>query len=107
MTRDLPEKVADAAGLREVYELLLGLPSLGPFLAYQYAVDLGYSAVTRADESQLVVAGPGRWTGSPSASPIRGACRRLMSSRGCGTRPAGTSSGWGLSSLTCGAGGRR
>jgi hypothetical protein len=63
MTADLPGKVADAAGLREVYELLLGLPSLGPFLAYQYAVDLAYSAVTRADESQFVVAGPGALDG--------------------------------------------
>jgi hypothetical protein len=63
MTTGLPGKVADAAGLREVYELLLGLPSLGPFLAYQYAVDLAYSAVTRADESQFVVAGPGALDG--------------------------------------------
>jgi hypothetical protein len=63
MTAGLPGKVADAAGLREVYELLLGLPSLGPFLACQYAVDLAYSAVTRADESQFVVAGPGALDG--------------------------------------------
>jgi hypothetical protein len=63
MTMGLPGKVAEAAGLREVYELLLGLPSLGPFLAYQYAVDLAYSAVTRADESQFVVAGPGALDG--------------------------------------------
>jgi hypothetical protein len=63
MAAGLPGKVADAAGLREVYELLLGLPSLGPFLAYQYAVDLAYSAVTRADESQFVVAGPGALDG--------------------------------------------
>jgi hypothetical protein len=62
MTTDLPGKVVDA-GLREVYELLLGLPSLGPFLAYQYAVDLAYSAVTRAEESQFVVAGPGALDG--------------------------------------------
>jgi hypothetical protein len=30
MTMGLPGKVTDAAGLRQVYELLLGLPSLGP-----------------------------------------------------------------------------
>jgi hypothetical protein len=59
MTSGLPGKVSAAASLREVYELLLALPSLGPFLAYQYAVDLAYSAITRADESQFVVAGPG------------------------------------------------
>ncbi len=48
-----------APGLREVYGLLLALPSLGPFLAYQYAVDLAYSAATAAEESQFVVADPG------------------------------------------------
>jgi len=63
MTTGLPGRVAGAAGLRQVYELLLGLPSLGPFLAYQYAVDLAYSAVTRANESQFVVAGPGALDG--------------------------------------------
>jgi hypothetical protein len=42
-----------------VYGLLLALPSLGPFLAYQYAVDLAYSTATSAQEPQFVVAGPG------------------------------------------------
>jgi hypothetical protein len=63
MAGDLPGKVAGAAGLREVYAVLLGLPSLGPFLAYQYAIDLGYSEATRAEESQFVVAGPGALDG--------------------------------------------
>jgi hypothetical protein len=104
MSAGLPGKVAGAAGL---YELLLGLPSLGPFLAYQYAVDVAYSAVTQADESQFVVAGPGALDGISKCFADTGACRRLRLSRGCGTRRAGTLSGWGLSSLTCGAGGRR
>jgi hypothetical protein len=59
MTSGLPEKIAAAAGLREVYELLLALPSFGPFLAYQYAIDLAYSTATTAEEPQFVVAGPG------------------------------------------------
>ena len=59
MTSGLPAKVSAAPGLREVYELLLALPSLGPFLAYQYAVDLAYSTATTAEEPQFVVAGPG------------------------------------------------
>ena len=59
MTRGLPAAIAAANHLREVYELLLTLPSLGPFLAYQYAADLAYSPATGADESQFVVAGPG------------------------------------------------
>jgi hypothetical protein len=63
MTSGLPARLAAAGGLREVYELLLGLPSLGPFLAYQYAIDLAYSPVTSADESQFVVPGPGALDG--------------------------------------------
>jgi hypothetical protein len=63
MTSDLPESAGAAAGLRELYEVLLTLPSLGPFLAYQYAIDLAYSPVTSADERDYVVAGPGALDG--------------------------------------------
>jgi hypothetical protein len=63
MAGGLSAKVAAAGNLRAVYELLLSLPSIGPFLAYQYAVDLAYSPVTGADESQFVVAGPGALDG--------------------------------------------
>jgi hypothetical protein len=59
----LPDAVTGARGLRGLYELLAGLPSLGPFLAYQYAIDLGYSAVTAADEDEFVVPGPGALDG--------------------------------------------
>ncbi|GAA0981763.1 hypothetical protein GCM10009555_050420 [Acrocarpospora macrocephala] len=59
MASTLPKQFADAAGLREVYELLLALPSLGPFLAYQYAIDLAYSPMVDVGENEFVVAGPG------------------------------------------------
>ncbi|MGH3800160.1 MAG: nucleotide kinase domain-containing protein [Pseudonocardiaceae bacterium] len=59
----LPEALANAAGLREVYEQLLALPSLGPFLAYQYAIDLAYSPVVNADEMEFVMPGPGALDG--------------------------------------------
>lgn len=61
MAGGLPARVTGAASLRELYGLLLALPSLGPFLAYQYAIDLAYSPAVAAsvDESQFVVAGPG------------------------------------------------
>ena len=59
MTSGLPGRLADAKGLREVYELLLALPGLGPFLAFQFAIDLAYSPVVDADEDEFVVAGPG------------------------------------------------
>ena len=63
MKSGLPASIAAAGSLREVYELLLAMPSLGPFLAYQYAIDLAYSTVTSADESQFVMPGPGALDG--------------------------------------------
>ena len=63
MAGGLPEAVAGCGDLRRLYELLRGLPSLGPFLAFQLAVDLAYSALTDADETQFVVAGPGALDG--------------------------------------------
>jgi hypothetical protein len=62
MTR-LPEAVTTARGLRGLYDLLAGLPSLGPFLAYQYAIDISYSTITAADENEFVVPGPGALDG--------------------------------------------
>lgn len=59
MTGGLPAAVIKAADLRAVYEVLVALPSVGPFLAYQFAVDLAYSPVVEVDEMQYVVAGPG------------------------------------------------
>ena len=41
----LPERLAQAASLGAVYEELLAFPSLGPFLAFQYAIDLNYSTL--------------------------------------------------------------
>jgi hypothetical protein len=63
MASGLAARIAAAGSLREVYELLLALPSLGPFLACQYTIDLAYSTVTSADEAQFVVPGPGALDG--------------------------------------------
>lgn len=52
-------KLAKAASLREVFELLRGYPSLGDFLAFQFAIDLNYSELTEFSEMEFVVAGPG------------------------------------------------
>lgn len=51
--------LAKAPDLRALYELLIATPSFGPFLAFQFAVDLNYSSITATDESGFVVAGPG------------------------------------------------
>lgn len=45
--------------LKSVYETLLAYPSIGPFLAMQYAIDLAYSSFALFNESQFIVAGPG------------------------------------------------
>lgn len=63
MASCLPAELATARGLRGVYEQLLALPSLGPFLAYQYAIDLAYSPVVDVDEGEFVVPGPGALDG--------------------------------------------
>jgi alpha-glutamyl/putrescinyl thymine pyrophosphorylase clade 1 len=64
MMRDsLPAKVATAATLRSVYELLLSYPGVGAFLAFQYAIDLNYSTLIDFDEADFVVAGPGALDG--------------------------------------------
>ena len=59
----LPEHVARARSLRSVYELLLAYTGIGPFLAFQYAIDLNYSAMLDFDEADFVVAGPGALDG--------------------------------------------
>lgn len=56
---DLPERLVGSSGLAGVYEALLAYPSLGPFLAFQYAIDLNYSTVLDFSEMDFVVAGPG------------------------------------------------
>jgi len=59
----LPDRVRQAPNLRAVYELLLGYPGLGPFLAFQYAIDLNYSEMLDHDEGDFVIAGPGALDG--------------------------------------------
>lgn len=59
----LAERVRQAPHLRSVYETLLAYPGLGPFLAFQYTIDLNYSALLDHDEDGFVVAGPGALDG--------------------------------------------
>lgn len=63
MATELDALLVEAKSLREVYELLVDLPSLGPFLAYQYAIDLAYTPVVAAEENEFVVPGPGALDG--------------------------------------------
>ena len=52
-------KITKATSLRGVFELLRGYPSLGDFLAFQFAIDLNYSELADFSEMEFVVAGPG------------------------------------------------
>lgn len=59
LRQGLPEQVAAATSMAELYELLVSLPSFGPFLAYQFATDLNYSPHLALSEMEFVVPGPG------------------------------------------------
>lgn len=59
MRDELPKRLQDSRSLRDVYDLLRSYPSIGRFLAYQYAIDLNYSTVVDFSEMSFVVAGPG------------------------------------------------
>ncbi len=63
LCKEIPNKIKGANSLRESYEILRSIPSIGPFLAFQYAIDLNYSNLTNFDESEFVVAGPGALDG--------------------------------------------
>jgi len=52
-------KMLNCKTLKELYELLIGCSFIGPFLAYQYAIDLNYSDVFDFDENSFVMAGIG------------------------------------------------
>ncbi len=59
MKSSFTQRLQDAPSLGKVYELLRGYPTLGPFLAFQLAIDLNYSPVIDFDEMSFVVPGPG------------------------------------------------
>lgn len=60
-----------AGSLQELYELLLTVRSFGPFLAFQYAIDLNYSDLWEFDENEFVVPGPGALDGISKIFPGR------------------------------------
>lgn len=59
MKDDLAARIADAASLEEVYNLLSAYPSIGRFLAFQLAIDINYTNLIDFSEMDFVVAGPG------------------------------------------------
>ena len=63
MDDGLYKKISESKSLAEVYRLLLSYPSLGPFLAFQFTIDLNYSELLNFSEMDFVVAGPGAKNG--------------------------------------------
>ncbi len=57
------DRLVQASSLRELYETLLGVHSFGPFLAFQFAIDLNYTDLFGFSEMDFVVAGPGAHDG--------------------------------------------
>jgi hypothetical protein len=63
MDDGLPGRIERARSLAEVYDLLRPYPGLGPFLTFQYAIDLNYSNLMDFSEADFVIAGPGALDG--------------------------------------------
>lgn len=63
MEDKLPDRIHQAPTLRAVYEMLAQYRGIGPFLAYQYTIDLNYSNFLCHDEGTFVIAGPGALDG--------------------------------------------
>lgn len=59
IARDL----ASARSLQAVFETIVSYPSLGPFLAYQLAIDFNYTTLIDFSENDFVVPGPGARSG--------------------------------------------
>jgi len=53
------DALVTASSLRELYTRLASVHSFGPFLAFQFAIDLNYSPLYSFSEMDFVVAGPG------------------------------------------------
>lgn len=63
MSKHIVAKIAQVKSLNELYDLLLSFPTLGKFLAFQYAIDINYSELCDFSEMDFVVAGPGAQSG--------------------------------------------
>jgi hypothetical protein len=63
LTTGLPGAIASAGSLEDVYHALLEYQSIGPFLAYQIAIDLNYSELIDFDEDDFTAPGPGALRG--------------------------------------------
>jgi hypothetical protein len=63
MRNDLPARLMAARRMQDAFELLLGYPTIGDFLAYQFVTDINYSSLTNFSEMEFVMPGPGALDG--------------------------------------------
>jgi hypothetical protein len=56
---EFPQRIIGLKSMRELFEHLRSYPTIGDFLAYQYATDINYSELTDFKEMAFVVPGPG------------------------------------------------
>lgn len=63
MRDELPLKLAGLKKMQQAFELLRSYPTIGDFLAYQFATDINYSTVTDFPEMEFVMPGPGALDG--------------------------------------------
>jgi hypothetical protein len=61
------ERVLQAPSLGDVVALLRSFPLIGPFMAYQTAIDINYSELTNFSENDYTQAGPGALRGLKKA----------------------------------------
>lgn len=63
LERRYPERLRNTATMAEGFDLLLRVPTIGNFLAYQYITDINYSELTNHSEQEFVIPGPGALDG--------------------------------------------
>jgi len=59
MKSHITMRITSAYSMAQLYDVLKSYPLVGPFLAYQYAIDINYSGMTDFSEEDFVIAGPG------------------------------------------------
>jgi hypothetical protein len=67
MREHFTDELLATSSMEEAYRLLLEIPGVGPFLAYQFATDLNYSSHLNFSEMEFVVPGPGARDGMKKA----------------------------------------
>jgi hypothetical protein len=72
MKNKLPDKITALKTMESLFQTLLNYTSIGPFLAYQFSIDINYSELTNFSEMEFVKAGPGAKDGIRKCFSDRG-----------------------------------